>query len=82
MRSPSLSDPDPDPPMEDDSGAEGPRVCFCRHVHEATLLRAIRAGHRTLAALIEATGAGTGCGTCRFDLLALIERCAPGGPRP
>ena len=54
--------------------AASPRVCYCRHVDEATLLRAIRAGATDVQALQRATGAGTGCGTCRFDLIELLER--------
>lgn len=50
-----------------------PRVCYCMHVHEATIRRAIRAGATDLAALSAATRAGTGCGTCRFDLIEILS---------
>lgn len=49
-----------------------PRICFCMKVHRQTLLEAIRAGARTLAELQTRTRAGTGCGTCRIDLLQLL----------
>jgi NAD(P)H-nitrite reductase large subunit len=51
-----------------------PRVCWCMRVHEATLVRAIRAGHDDLDAVARATRAGTGCGTCRSELLDLLAR--------
>ncbi len=54
---------------------EDPRICFCMHVHTRALVEAISAGAVTLAALAEQTRAGTGCGTCRIDLLELILGC-------
>ncbi|MEM7201426.1 MAG: (2Fe-2S)-binding protein [Planctomycetota bacterium] len=41
-------------------------------VYRDTLIEAIRGGARTLRQLQEATRAGTGCGTCRIDLLDLL----------
>ncbi|MCC6784473.1 MAG: (2Fe-2S)-binding protein [Planctomycetes bacterium] len=64
-----------DPPSPRDDG--NPRICFCRAVHEQTLLAAIRDGCHTLAQLIEHTGAGTGCSTCRGELSELLERHVP-----
>ncbi len=58
-------------PTDDD-----PRICYCMKVHKKTLLAAIAAGARTLSALQEHTRAGTGCGTCRIDLLQLLAECA------
>ncbi len=48
-------------------------------VHRDTLIRAIRAGHDDVEALREATRAGTGCGTCRSELIALLAEV---GTRP
>lgn len=50
-----------------------PRVCFCWKVHRAELQRLIGEGARTLDELAAATRAGTGCGTCRSDLLRLLR---------
>ena len=47
-------------------------ICYCMRIRERTLLRAIRAGVKDLEALREATRAGTGCGTCRIDLIRLL----------
>ncbi len=48
------------------------------HVHEHRLIEAILAGADSVAALADVTGAGLGCGTCRFDLLDLIARVRSG----
>jgi NAD(P)H-nitrite reductase large subunit len=59
------------------------RICYCVRVHEATILRAIDAGCRTVEEIRDRTGAATGCGTCRFDLEVLLRRAPPpgsGGP--
>jgi NAD(P)H-nitrite reductase large subunit len=53
-----------------------PRICYCMKVHRSTLLRAIAAGAATVADLQERTRAGTGCGTCRFDLLQLLAEAS------
>ena len=53
-----------------------PKVCYCMRVHAATIRRAIRAGARDLAAIQQATKAGTGCGTCRIDLVELLREQA------
>jgi ferredoxin-nitrate reductase len=49
------------------------RICYCVRIHEATLVRAIAAGCRTVGELRDRTGAATGCGTCRFDLEVLLR---------
>ena len=53
---------------------QGPRVCVCMKVHARTLRRAFRAGARSVEELSQATRAGTGCGTCRMDLLELLRQ--------
>ena len=52
------------------------RICYCVRVHEATILRAIAEGFRSVEAIRERTRAATGCGTCRFDLEVLLRRGA------
>lgn len=52
---------------------DDPLVCFCMRVRQSTLVEAIARGAHTLEALQAATRAGMGCGTCRIDLLALLE---------
>ena len=53
-------------------------VCYCMKVRAGTLRRAIASGAVTLGALAERTRAGTGCGTCRSELLKLLREA----PRP
>ena len=71
-----MSERDPDAETDD------PRVCFCMKVPLSVLRRAIAEGARTVGELSERTGAGTGCGTCRFDLFELLARepAPPPGP--
>ena len=46
----------------------GRLVCSCLSVRESTLVEAAAAGAATVEALMTATGAGTGCGSCRPEL--------------
>lgn len=57
-----------------DRGADpaGGVVCNCHQVTEPTLLEAVKGGSRTLQDLAARTGAGTGCGSCRGQLAALL----------
>lgn len=53
-------------------------VCNCNHVSESAIVDAIRDGCDTLPELCAATRAGTGCGSCRGQLSALLAaRAAP-----
>ncbi len=52
---------------------EGPVVCSCHGVGRNTISAAIQNGSRTLTALGECTGAGTGCGSCRPEIRKLME---------
>ncbi len=61
----------------------GPTVCACLNIGLNTLRQAIE-GRQVLsvAALGEALGAGTSCGSCRPELAALIRRFGPVGDQP
>jgi nitrite reductase (NADH) large subunit len=52
------------------------QVCNCRKVTASRLRMAIEEGATTLESLCEATGAGTGCGSCRGELAELIANRA------
>jgi nitrite reductase (NADH) large subunit len=54
-------------------------ICQCHQVGESTLLDAMQNGCRTLQDLAARTGAGTGCGSCRGQLAALLLK---GGKKP
>ena len=58
----------------------GPLVCACFNVGANTILRAIETGRLLSAADVGAAlQAGTGCGSCRSDITALLarRRCKP-----
>jgi ferredoxin-nitrate reductase len=48
-------------------------VCFCIGVRRGRLRQAIAAGATDLDALIKATRCCLGCGTCRIDVLDLLD---------
>lgn len=52
----------------------GKLVCSCNNVGEGNLQEAIKAGAADLAQLCQTTGAGTGCGSCRPEVKAMLER--------
>jgi len=78
-------DPLPDEPLEvlcpNAALAAGPRgdrqVCNCHKVTEARLREAIDGGASTIEALCASTKAGTGCGSCKSDLVQLLASHAP-----
>jgi len=51
---------------------QGRLVCSCQGVGEGNLEAACRAGASTLEALAQATGAGTGCGSCRPEVAKFL----------
>jgi assimilatory nitrate reductase catalytic subunit len=54
----------------------GPQVCACLGVGAQAILRAA-ADCGTVAGIGAATGAGTGCGSCRPEIAALLARAIP-----
>jgi assimilatory nitrate reductase catalytic subunit len=51
----------------------GPLVCACRGVREARIVSAIAGGAEDLDAIGAATGAGASCGSCRPEILRLLQ---------
>ena len=78
-------DPLPDDPLASlcsaaalGAGAERDRqVCNCNKVSASRIKEAIAGGATTLEVLCATTKAGTGCGSCKSDLVELINRHAP-----
>jgi nitrite reductase (NADH) large subunit len=58
------------------AGNDDREVCHCNHVSESTIADAVRNGCDTVPALCAATRAGTGCGSCKGQLTALIHKHA------
>ncbi len=51
----------------------GKLVCSCNNVGEGNLQESINAGCRNFNELCAATGAGTGCGSCKPEVKAILE---------
>ncbi|MGV3764152.1 molybdopterin-dependent oxidoreductase, partial [Parapedobacter sp.] len=51
----------------------GKVVCSCNQVGEGNLTNLIRSGCAELGALCDASGAGSGCGSCRPQVMAILE---------
>ncbi len=52
----------------------GKLVCSCNSVGDGNLQEAIKAGATEFKQLCQTTGAGTGCGSCRPEVKAILER--------
>lgn len=57
-----------------------PTICVCHGVREDAICGAIRAGACGVAAVGEATRAGTNCGACRPEIAALLARVQAEAP--
>jgi ferredoxin-nitrate reductase len=51
----------------------GKLVCSCNNVGEGNLKNAIAGGCKDFTQLCSQTGAGTGCGSCRPEVKAILE---------
>ena len=58
---------------------ESTQICNCNGVTKGVLCEAVRAGRRTLKSLCDATRAGTGCGSCKPQVRAILEAEAGDG---
>lgn len=54
----------------------GRLVCSCNNVGSGNLTKKIEEGCTDLAALSAATGAGTGCGSCRPEIKKILDECS------
>lgn len=52
----------------------GRLVCSCGNVGEGNICGKIREGHQELDSLCQATGAGLGCGSCKSEVRAILEK--------
>src|SRR5215210_2283027 len=58
----------------------GKLVCSCGGVGEGNIINKINEGCNELKALCAASGAGMGCGSCRPEVQAILERMQPTAP--
>ena len=52
------------------------QICNCNGVSKGAIVGALRGGCRTLKAVCDATRAGTGCGSCKVQVKAIVEAVA------
>ena len=52
----------------------GKLVCSCNNVGEGNILKQIEGGCKSVKALCEATGAGMGCGSCKPEVKAILNK--------
>ncbi len=57
---------------------DGAQVCNCNGVSKGQIVAAVRGGCRSLKAVCDATRAGTGCGSCKGEVQAVLELAAGG----
>jgi ferredoxin-nitrate reductase len=53
---------------------EGKLICSCNNVGHGNLEKAIKGGCNDFQSLCQKTGAGTGCGSCRPEVRAILEK--------
>ena len=54
------------------------RICSCNGVSKGKLVAAVHSGLRTLKEVCDATRAGTGCGSCKSEVRAILELSSNG----
>ncbi|TAK28551.1 MAG: NAD(P)/FAD-dependent oxidoreductase [Chloroflexota bacterium] len=54
------------------------QVCNCNGISKGKIVAAVKAGHRSLQTVCDATRAGTGCGSCKRQVHAIVELAADG----
>jgi nitrite reductase (NADH) large subunit len=55
------------------------QICNCNGVTKGTIVEAAHKGNRSLKQLCDATRAGTGCGTCKRQVQAILEMVVGNG---
>jgi ferredoxin-nitrate reductase len=59
----------------------GKLVCSCGGVGEGNICEKIKEGCTTLESVCQASGAGMGCGSCRPEIKAILEKELPSGKK-
>ena len=62
------------------------QICNCNGVSKGKIIEAVQQGQRSLQGVCQATRAGTGCGSCKSGVQAIVEQamktCCGDGPSP
>ena len=56
----------------------GKLVCSCGNVGEGNIINKIKEGCKDMVQLCQLTGAGMGCGSCRPEVKAILEKTVGG----
>ncbi len=64
--------------MDVSSLLDSAQICNCNGVAKAQIIAAVDGGARSLKAVCDATRAGTGCGSCKPQIQAILEFAADG----
>ena len=51
---------------------KGALVCSCNNIGDGTIRACIREGAQSLEAIMSHTGAGTGCGSCKPEIIKIL----------
>ncbi len=54
------------------------QICNCNGVSKGKIVSAVKGGARSFKALCDATRAGTGCGSCKLQVQAILESASDG----
>ena len=54
------------------------QICNCNGVSKGKVVATVKQGCRTLKSVMDATRAGTGCGSCKSDVAALVDLACDG----
>jgi ferredoxin-nitrate reductase len=55
-------------------GVVGKLICSCNNVGEGSIQKAVQEGFVQLTDVCKATGAGMGCGSCKPEVKAIVEK--------
>jgi NAD(P)H-dependent nitrite reductase large subunit len=70
------------PPAQPQSVPDTALICNCNGVTKAQIIESVLEGARSLRAVCDATRAGTGCGSCRPEVQAILELACQGLDEP
>ena len=54
------------------------QICNCNGVSKGKIIKAVELGCRSMKAVCDATRAGTGCGSCKLQVQAILEMASDG----
>ncbi len=49
-------------------------ICYCLKITESEIIKSFKKGNKTVKEIMDSTGAGYGCGSCKVRIKKLIEK--------